>query len=123
MPLDISETKTPAGHRLLLVQASGIVTGPQAQVLVDDVRQDGPHGGWPIFCKIAKGTEYTPEARKTMTSGGSYPCCAILVGSTVLKTLVNFMMRVSGADARSRMFATEAEALAWIDHVLRSGKV
>lgn len=122
MPLDISESRTPTGNKLLLVQAQGVVTGAQAQVLVDDVATSGPHAGWPIFCKIAKGTEYTPEARKTMTAGGSYPCCAILVTSAVLKTLVNFMMRVTGSDPRARMFATEAEALAWVDQVLQRGK-
>ena len=123
MPLDISETRTPAGKPLLLVQATGVVTGTQAQVLVDDVAKGGPHADWPIYCKIAKGTEYTPEARKTMTAGGTYPCCAILVTSSVLKTLVNFMMRVTGSDPRARMFSTEAEAMAWIDRVLQQGSL
>ncbi len=123
MPLDISETQTPGGNKLLLVQASGVVTGAQAQVLVNDVAVGGPHANWPIYCKIAKGTDYTPEARKTMTAGGSYPCCAILVTSAVLKTIVNFMMRVTGQDPRARMFASEADALAWVDQVMRQGKV
>ncbi len=118
MPVELKSGLTPRGHKVLISRTSGTVSAADAQLLVDAVAPGAPHAGCAVHATIDKGAQYTPEARRTFTAGGEYSFCAIVVSSTILKTIINFIMMVTNRDNRAKMFDSDQAAMAWLDEML-----
>lgn len=118
MPVEFREGKTPKGHDVLISRSSGSVIAEEAQRLVDAVAAGGSHAGWAVHSTIEKGTQYTPDARRVFTAGGSYSCCAVVVSNPIVKTIIGFIMKVTGRDERAKMFDSDQAAMNWIDETL-----
>lgn len=120
MPIQVSESKTPAGHRLMRCNVSGHVSLADAQAMGDQMKTGQPFHKSLVLCVVDKSTDYSPESRKHFgTMQGSYQAMGTVVGSAILRAAINFMTRVTGGKD-FRMFNSEAEALAWLDEVGRA---
>jgi hypothetical protein len=124
MPYQFKRETTPGGVPMLRNHSSGRVTAAEAVELLRDLSPGGAYHGLPMLV-ITDVIEITPEARRVFTQSvgeKAGPPMAIVSSSTVLRVTVNFISRVNGT-ANLRFFATEAEALRWLDDACaRAGK-
>lgn len=116
MPYQFTRQTTPRGVSILRNVSTGRVTADEAGALLKDLAPGGPYHGLPMLV-LSDAIEITPEARRvfTQTIGDKVgPPMAIVSTSTMLRVTINFISRVNGT-ANLRFFATEAEALRWLD--------
>lgn len=119
MPFTFGEITTPGGRRCLLVEVSGPVSLADAQAMERHLLPGSAHHGGLVLSRVAKGTEYSPEARKFFPSLQSkYRALGTVVTSSIVRAAINLMIRLTPqTGGEVRMFTTEAEALAWLDGV------
>lgn len=117
MPIQVSETKTPAGNRLMRCIVSGHVSLADAEAMGAQMKTGQPFHLCLVLCVVEKSTDYSPESRKYFgTMAGSFKAMATVVSSAILRAAINFMTRVMGGKD-FRMFNSEAEGLAWLDEM------
>jgi hypothetical protein len=118
MPYQLTRDTTPLGVPILRNVSHGRVTAAEAADLLKDLGPGGPFHGLPMLV-LTEVVDVSPEARRvfTQTAGDKAgPPVAIVSKSTVLRVTVNFISRINGA-ANLRFFASEADALCWLDEV------
>lgn len=118
MPLQLEDGTTPAGHPCLIAKASGYVTLAEAQAMGPLLEKGARYHQQRVLSPVAKGTEYSPEARKYFPNlNPNLFALAAVVTSPLVRAAINLMLRFTGKGVRFRMFTTEAEAMAWLDSV------
>lgn len=118
MPIQLEDGTTPAGHPCLIANASGYVTLADAQAMGALLEKGARYHLQRVLSGVAKGTEYSPEARKYFPSfNPNVLALAAIVTSPLVRAAINLMFRLTGKGIRFRMFTTDAEAMAWLDSV------
>lgn len=116
MPILIEEGKTKKGQRLMLTRSTGKVSLADAEAMGDLIKPGQPYHGSLILNRVDNDVDYHPEARRYFQSmNGNFKRLAVVMSSTVVRAMINFMMRVTGKAIAMRLFNSEAEALAWLD--------
>lgn len=120
MPIQVSETKTPAGNRLMRCMVSGHVSLADAEGMGSQMKPGQPFHKCLVLCIVEKNTDYSPQSRKYFgTMINDHQAMGTVVSSAILRAAINFMQRVMGGK-NFRMFNVEAEALAWLDEMARA---
>ncbi|MCA9681236.1 MAG: STAS/SEC14 domain-containing protein [Myxococcales bacterium] len=116
MPFEFSDRTTASGMSYLHIDVSAKVLVRDCELLGERLRSSGPHLPR-VISIIAKGTEYTTEARRSMLSlEHEYGAMAIVVTSMIVRAAINLMLRTqSGSSGPVRFFTDEAVALAWLE--------
>lgn len=119
MPFAYGEITTPRGQRCLLVESSGVVTLGDAESLGAKLAPGSPYRGGVVLSRVAKGVDFEPGARNYFpTLHPTYRRLAAVVGSPLVRAMVNLMIRLTpSTSGESRVFTSEADALAWLDEV------
>lgn len=116
MPILIQESKTPKGQRLMHTRSVGKVSLQDAEAMGEQVKPGQPFHNCLILNLVDNDVDYNPEARRYFPSmNGNFKRLAVVIHSTVMRAMINFMMRVSGRATAMRLFNSESEALAWLD--------
>jgi hypothetical protein len=117
MPYQLSHDKTPAGVPMVRYISSGRILAGEAAELMTQISAGGPFYGLPMLVISMEGVEVTAEARRVFTQridDEKGAPTAIVTTNVVMRVTINFIGRVNRG-ANMRMFATEAEALRWLD--------
>jgi hypothetical protein len=117
MPFVFSEITTPAGRPCLLIEAAGRIELEDAKALEAKVMPGAPYYRCLAFTRAAKGTEYSTAARKYFPSlAPHYSAISAVAEGSITRAAINLMVRFTrGKSQNFRMFASEAEALVWLD--------
>jgi hypothetical protein len=117
MPLEIAEASSPGGLRYLQIDLWGRVELADAQAIEARVLPGQPHHRGYLLPRVAKGTEYSPEARKFFgTLSDKCSAVSMVVTSPIVRAAVNLMLRYAGQHGDLlRMFTSEEEAMAWLE--------
>lgn len=121
MPFTISSFQLPCGARCTRVEWTGVATGEQAQALVAQLAAGGPYHGQPILILLQKMESMEPGARNAFggrTETPSTEWIALVNTNPVTRVATKFITRMNRHE-RQQMFATEEEALAWLDERAR----
>lgn len=121
MPFEITTFRLPCGGGAARIEYWGLVTGEEAAEVIRRLDTGGPLYGMSTLSVAVKEHTISPEARAIFT-GYSFP--AVVAGAMVNTNLVtrviaNFIVRARRASHRMRFFATEAEAIQWMDERVR----
>lgn len=115
MPIRFDEATSTSGLRYLIIDVGGDVGIDDGRALEARVLPGQPHHAGYMLARIAKGTVYTPEVRKFFpTLQDKLAGVGVVVTSPILRAMVNIMVRLagtSGSIARTRLFASEDEAV------------
>lgn len=119
MPIVAEVKKSPGGAPYVRAESHGPVSLADAHQLMDPLRPGGAHHAYGLMAVVTAGSEFSPEARKVF--GMSDPernaknvPTAMVVASAPLRVMMGFVFRMAGAMSRTRVFASEAEANAWM---------
>jgi hypothetical protein len=115
MPLAFQELVTPRGRPYVRVAVSGVFDLAEAEEYVERFSKTGPYHLKPSMSVVPRGTEYTTAARKQLLKMGDAGPTATVTTSPLVRAAVNLMLRLAGKSGTLGMFATEAEAVAWLD--------
>ncbi|HEY8376584.1 MAG TPA: STAS/SEC14 domain-containing protein [Nannocystis sp.] len=116
MPFRYEEKTTPKGSPLLVIHAAGHVSFEDADELLRRILPGGPNHKWLLLTLADKSVEYAPAARKHFANMKEhYRGLATVVGSPIVRAAINLMLRLNNSAPNFRIFASEADALAWLD--------
>ncbi len=119
MPIVSEVVKSPKGVRYFRAQSSGPVSGADVHSLMDPLRAGAEHHELALLAVVTDGSDFAPEARKVFGSNDpernakNIPT-ALVVRSAPLRVMMGFVFKMAGASERSRVFANEADAQAWL---------
>jgi hypothetical protein len=123
VPYDTTIFQLPCGARCARVNIRGAITAEEARAHLD--RVDSPGGDlyrMPGLVLTQEMESITPEARRLFGKrpelDDEEPWVAAVMTNPMLRVVARFTMRVQGAK-RSKLFATEEEALRWLDERVR----
>ena len=123
MPYTITTITLPYGGPCLRVEGSGVISKEDADYLMTFMGRKGSMFGVPVLVLTQQMKSLSPEARTifgtNLDSGADQPWCGLVVTSTLIRVASRFVMRVSGY-GKVGMFATEDEAIRWLDERARS---
>jgi hypothetical protein len=124
MPLVYSRYRTPAGRTVLRLTSTGEVNRDHAAAFQQRTLPGGQDHGLALLIIVDRTTAISTEVRRIFTAQseatGPRPPAALVTSNGTLRVLLNFMTRVSGGEANTRFFQTEAEAEKWLDQQLQS---
>lgn len=116
MPIEIEDGKTPAGKSMMVARVSGVVTLKDADKMGALLQAGQRYKDGLVLSLVEKNVEYEPAARRHFqTFNGHYKKLAVVVTSPLVRSAINFMVRLTGKKIPFQMFTDEAEALAWLD--------
>jgi hypothetical protein len=121
MPFQYSMFTLPCGARAARIEWRGVATGEEAAALMADSAPGGPLHGLPLLIAAQHMESMEPGARSVFGGGKDRPpseFLGIVVTSPLIRVASNFIMRMN-RNPRQRMFATEAEAIQWLDERTR----
>ena len=114
MPFEFSDQHFDNGELYLRIDVSGEVTLDDAKAMIAQMERPEHRNGRALSV-VAKGTVYTPEARKHFPKiDPLYSCLAAVVTSPVVRAAINLMVRLTPQGRRFRMFKDERSALEWL---------
>lgn len=118
MPVQMRIFVLPGGARCLRMETSGHFSAEDADVVVRATNPGGEYHRLPQLVQTHKQLSISSEARKVFAARGELgeaePWVAVVVTNPVVRVTTNFLARVGGS-RKTRLFAAEAEALAWLD--------
>lgn len=123
MPVELSYPRTPGGHVFIRAEAREAVAGDEARALISLIAPGGEHHEKALLAVVHTTASFSPEARKALSrsdperNAKGVPA-AIVMHSAALRVTLSFILKIAGAGGRSKLFATEAEAAAWLARVL-----
>jgi hypothetical protein len=129
MPITLSKFSSPRGIPMVRSVSTGHLVAADMDGLVRSIAPGAEGGGLPYLALTEKSTTYSPEARGFFTKNTinlSAPAIAVVVPSLGLRVVVSFMVRVASqlsskiAATPIRLFAEEAEAVAWLEDQVAS---
>lgn len=117
MPFAFGEITTPRGRPCLLIETTEFVTLADAEALGRKLAPGSPFHGGIALSRVAKGSDFAPEARKFFpTLQPHYRKLAAVVTNPLVRAMINLMIRLTPSNSgEARIFTSEAEALAWLD--------
>lgn len=117
MPFQFEELTTRSGMHYLRVDISAWVDLAHGKALEAYLLRPSMHNAR-VLCVIAKGTEYSPEVRKFFPSlNDKFFKMAAIVTNPIVRAAINMMLRLKPVDGGAfRMFASEREALEWLEN-------
>jgi hypothetical protein len=116
MAVRYEEGKTPKGSPLLRMYVSGVCTLAEAQTLGEYLFPGKPYARQRVLVLVARGTEYTAEARRYFPAMDNHPhAMAVVVTSAIVKAAINLMRRFGTGGQYMCLFTDEASALKWLD--------
>lgn len=115
MPFRYEERVSPKGRPYVWLHVSGELSVADANEYASHFRAGGRYHRMHTLSFVEKGTEYGPEARRIFLEVGQSAPHATVTSSALVRAAINLMSRFSPKTGRYRMFATEPEALAWLD--------
>ena len=119
MPISYVIEKTPGGVEFVRAQSSGTVSAADAHSLMDPLWTGGAHHDKALLAVVMPGSDFSKEARSVLSgkdlerNAKGLPI-ALVVENAPMRVMMSFVFKMAGASSRSRAFATEAEAKAWI---------
>jgi hypothetical protein len=123
MPMTFGEITTSKGRRCLLVESEGLCDLADGQALQARLVPGQPHHFGLVFSRAAKSTEFSAELRRFFPTMGtdSYLAMASVITSPVVRAAVKLLVRLTPRSAANfGVFASDAEALAWLDDFAES---
>ncbi len=116
--MKLEERKTPGGRDVLYSEVGGQVSGDDARVMLERLKQ--MNRGEPKPCLlsvVAKDTKYSAESQRVFTKDFEpyYDRLATVVTSSIVRAAINFMVRIGGNAMKVRMCESEEAALKWLD--------
>jgi hypothetical protein len=121
MPFTISPFHLPCGARCGRVEWTGVSTGEEALALVAQVAVGGPYHGQSLLILTQKMDSMTPEARNVFGGRTETPITewlGIVITNPIIRVASKFINRMNRV-TRQQMFATESEAIRWLDERAR----
>ena len=115
MPFRYEELVSPRGLAYVRVHVSGELGVADAQEYIGKFGAGGPYHRKHTLSYVEKGTEYGAEPRKMFLAMGLSAPHATVTSSALVRAGINLMTRFSPMGTKYRMFATEAEAIAWLE--------
>lgn len=113
------------GGTLALVRGTGLISGAEAEELNARTLEGGDLFLVPVIVIAEPGVELSGEARQAFGAvdrrGRSAPV-GIVTANAPLRVLVGFLLRISRAPASVKVFATEAEARAFVGAAPAAGQ-
>lgn len=119
MPFEISVLQLPGGARCARVEWTGLSTGDEARDVVRQIGPGGQYQGLPVLVVTQKTEFVTPEARAIFGAYKEQTWLAFVVTNPVIRVATRFVIRMN-RNPRNGIFATEADALRWLDERTRS---
>jgi hypothetical protein len=121
MPYELSVFHLPCGARAARVRNIGTLLGTEAESMMKEWAPGGPMFGLPALVLNQDLKVMTTEARAVFSRWPDpqpTEWFAIVGVNPVVRIAGNFIMRVGGVKQR-RLFATEEEAIRWLDERAR----
>lgn len=125
MPIQISAFQLPSGAQGVRADCMGTVSKEDAAAWLQQVDPGGAYYGLPILAVTQQLDRVAPEAR-SMFGRRDHPeneiesWKAVVVSNPVIRVTTNFVIRISRT-RKMRLFATEGEAMRWLDERLQEG--
>src|SRR5262245_58532719 len=121
MPFEITTFRLPCGGEAARIEYWGVVTGEEAAEVIRQLDVGGPLYGYSTLSVTVKEHTISPEARAKYY-GYTFP--AVIAGALVntnmfTRIFANFIIRGRRTSHRMKFFATEAEAIQWMDERVR----
>lgn len=119
MPIDVTIAKTPKGIEYVRGESRGVVSTQEAHALMDSLWANGPHHDKALLAVVSPGSEFSKDARSVLAgkdperNAKGIPI-ALVVASAPVRVMMSFIFKMADASSRSRAFATESEATAWL---------
>lgn len=123
MGINISFPKTPSGHEYVHAVSQGEVSPADAHQLMDLLAPGKPHHDHGLIAVVSNGTTLGAEARKVFSFNDAsrnergIPT-AVVVPSAPMRVMMGFIFKMAGAQTRARLFATEGEAVTFVESSL-----
>jgi len=118
MPYRLSTFKLPCGRPCGRADGSGLLTPEEADAALQTLAPGGQLHGLPLLVQTLEVETVTPGARRAFGHNAHTGWVAIVAPNPVLRVAVNFVLRIT-RNPRQRMFATEEEAIRWLDERAR----
>lgn len=118
MAIYLEERKTPEGRVVLYAEVSGQISGDDAKMVLERLKQMSSGDRKPhMLCMVASDTKYTAESQRIFTKDFNlyYDRIGAVVMGSIVRAAINFMIRVGGHSKTVRMFETKEEAMTWLD--------
>lgn len=117
MAFEISTFQLPHGARCARVEVSGTLSTEDARAIIGQLNPGGPLHGLPILGLASGLGSIAPEARSIAGEGKRVKWeawTAVVVDKPLIRVSLSFIWRVQRAK-KKRLFATEREAILWLD--------
>jgi hypothetical protein len=118
VPYDLKLSNLPSGARYVRVEASGIITGADVEYLY---HHELARSGLALMVLTHKAESYQPEARALISKYSAHeetqPWTAVVIDDPRIRVTSNFIRRV-GHTTRSVQFASEDEAVQWLEELV-----
>lgn len=120
MPITRQLYRTPGGHTVLRTVTSGQIQEDEAIEMMRTLQKGGEHHGRALLSFTEPDADISAAARKAFTESRRMDeeiASAIVITSTSMRVMLNFMLRVAGGGAGQKMrtFNDEATAVKWLD--------
>jgi hypothetical protein len=124
MPIQIHGFRLPSGTECVRSYWTGVVDREDAETWRQQVSPGGQFHGFPILGVGLQVDRLTDEARKVLVELGADTTrtknwIALVLINPVIRVTANFMVRFSKV-RKMRLFATEEDAVRWLDERVRS---
>jgi hypothetical protein len=123
MPIQASGFQLPSGARAVRADCTGIVTKEEAAAWMGQQDPGQPFHGLPILAITLHLDKVTADARGLFSRHGDRVrreevWTAVVITNPLIRVTTNFVFRIAGTK-KQRIFATEQEAVAWLDERVR----
>src|SRR4051812_9597487 len=121
MPYELSTFTLPSGARAGRIKIGATLDEAEARSMVGNYAPGGSLYGLPTLVLMQETKEMTPESRAFYSSwkeATDTEWFALVITNAVMRVSVGFIFRVAKT-TRRQIFATEAEAIQWLDERAR----
>jgi hypothetical protein len=121
MPYELTTFTLPCGARAGRIKIGATLEVEEARSMMASYAPGSPMYGLPTLVLMEETKELTPESRAFYSSWkepSDTEWYALVITNPVMRVSVSFIFRVAKT-SRRRLFATEAEAVAWLDERAR----
>lgn len=119
MPVSHVTKHLPGAIRYVRTLLTGKVSSAEVLQLTRLLTPGSQLHGLPLLAVVDSHSQLDAEARRAFTSlalpsVSAAPRVAMVVGSTPLRGMLSFLIRLSGTNGATRFFDTEFDAQAWL---------
>ncbi|HEY8207129.1 MAG TPA: hypothetical protein VIG99_06600 [Myxococcaceae bacterium] len=124
MPYELSTFTLPCGARAGRIRIGGTLDEAESRTMMTNYAPGGPMYGLPTLVMMEETKDLTPESRAFYSAWkepSNTEWYAFVITNAVLRVSISFIFRVAKTKRRV-IFATEAEAVAWLDERARESR-